>query len=481
MNREFLINILLLIFINLLIKPFYIFGIDRTVQNILPEGDYGLYFALFNFAFLFQIITDFGIQYYNSHHLSQYHHLLSKYLPGFLSLKLLLGLLYLVVILVAGLFSGYSWSYFPLLFILAFNQILSSMVLFLRSNLSGIGHYRTDSLLSALDRLLLIIICACLLWIPALRVQFRVEWFALAQTVSLSLTAIIIFMIVIRYAGRLRFRFRPVLLRLIIRYSYPFALAVFLMTAYTRLDGIMLERLLADGKIESDFYASAFRLLDASNLLGFLFAGLLLPMFSRLLRKREQLLSLLQFSFQMIWGGAISLAVSTIFFRKEIMILLYDTGSVYSGNILGLLMLSFIAMSVAYVFSTLLTAMGELRRMNWVFFAGFLVNLGLNFHLIPEYKAWGAALATCLTQFGVVLAHIGLARRSLRLRMDWLLLFRLFSFAAVVVLLNVCLYHFVQMDWVLKYLLALLMGGSFAFVFRLIRLSGLTQIINENS
>ena len=33
MNREFLLNILFLVLINLLIKPFFIFGIDLTVQN----------------------------------------------------------------------------------------------------------------------------------------------------------------------------------------------------------------------------------------------------------------------------------------------------------------------------------------------------------------------------------------------------------------------------------------------------------------
>ena len=41
MNREFILNILLLVFINLLIKPFFIFGIDLTVQNRVGE-DYGL-------------------------------------------------------------------------------------------------------------------------------------------------------------------------------------------------------------------------------------------------------------------------------------------------------------------------------------------------------------------------------------------------------------------------------------------------------
>ena len=76
MNREFLLNILFLVFINLLIKPFFIFGIDLTVQNRVPDGDYGLYFTLFNFTYLFQILNDFGIQNFNNRNLSQHPQLL---------------------------------------------------------------------------------------------------------------------------------------------------------------------------------------------------------------------------------------------------------------------------------------------------------------------------------------------------------------------------------------------------------------------
>lgn len=38
MKKEFLFNIILLVLINLLIKPLFIFGIDLGVQNRLGEG-----------------------------------------------------------------------------------------------------------------------------------------------------------------------------------------------------------------------------------------------------------------------------------------------------------------------------------------------------------------------------------------------------------------------------------------------------------
>ena len=44
------------------------------------------------------------------------------------------------------------------------------------------------------------------------------------------------------------------------------------MGVYTRTDVVMVERLLPDGKMQAGIYASAYRLLDAVNVAGFLFS-----------------------------------------------------------------------------------------------------------------------------------------------------------------------------------------------------------------
>ena len=90
LKREFVLNLLLLVFINLLIKPAFIFGIDLGVQNRAGE-QYGMYFALLNLAYLFQILNDFGIQSFNNRHISQHPQLLPKYFPNLLAIKWVLS------------------------------------------------------------------------------------------------------------------------------------------------------------------------------------------------------------------------------------------------------------------------------------------------------------------------------------------------------------------------------------------------------
>ena len=318
MKREFLINIVFLITVNLLIKPFYIFGIDRGVQNTVEDGAYGIYFALFNFTYLLQIINDFGLQNFNNREIAQHNQLIGKYLPNILSLKFILAFIYLLLVFGFALLTGYEAIYYQLLLFIALNQILASLVLFLRSNISALGKYRWDSLLSIVDRLILIFVCGFLLRSPVFKNQFQIEWFVYAQTAAYACTALLCLFLIGRAAGKLRWRFKAVLSLSLLRQSLPYALVIFLMTVYTRMDAVMIERLLPNGKIEADLYASAYRLLDASNMFGYLFAGLLLPMFAKMLKQGTPLGYFIQMSLQFIMAGAISLAIAVFFFGPTV-------------------------------------------------------------------------------------------------------------------------------------------------------------------
>jgi O-antigen/teichoic acid export membrane protein len=84
-----------LIFVNFLVKPFWVFGIDRTVQNKLGETEYGIYFAIFNFTYLFQILLDFGLQNFNARHVASDTKKLQDFLPNILLFKFILFIIYL--------------------------------------------------------------------------------------------------------------------------------------------------------------------------------------------------------------------------------------------------------------------------------------------------------------------------------------------------------------------------------------------------
>ena len=164
LKRKFITNLILLLSLNLLIKPFWIFGIDRTVQNLVGDESYGLYFALFNFSMLLNILLDVGITNYNNRNIAQHNFLLPKHLSNIVGLKFMLAIVYAVFSLRVALIIGYNKIQFHLLFFLIFNQFLISFTLYLRSNISGLHLFRTDSFISVLDRSMMIVICSVLLF-----------------------------------------------------------------------------------------------------------------------------------------------------------------------------------------------------------------------------------------------------------------------------------------------------------------------------
>ena len=66
MSRPFLANLSVILLLNLIVKPLYIFGIEISVQNVVGAETYGVYFAILNSAYLLQVLNDFGLQIYNN-------------------------------------------------------------------------------------------------------------------------------------------------------------------------------------------------------------------------------------------------------------------------------------------------------------------------------------------------------------------------------------------------------------------------------
>ena len=114
MQKKFIINLFFLIGINLLVKPFWIFGIDRTVQNVVGAADYGLYFAVMNFSFLFGFMLDFGLTGFNNRSVAQHEHMAGKYTGSILGMKSALALLYALISFAAAFIIGYDTLHFKL-------------------------------------------------------------------------------------------------------------------------------------------------------------------------------------------------------------------------------------------------------------------------------------------------------------------------------------------------------------------------------
>ncbi len=469
MQRKFITNLAILLFLNLLIKPFWVLGIEPYLQYKLGNETYGEYFVLFNFSFLLNILLDFGITNFNNKNIAQNNHLLAKHFTGLFLLKILLGVIYIGVTIAIGLMVGYSSRYLKLLFLLGVNQFLISMIQYLRSNLLGLHFFKTDSLISILDRLIMISFCGVLLWTSFTGIQMNIMVFVYTQTGAYLLTAILAFLVVLGKTESFSISWNWPFWVMILKKSFPYAIMVLLMTFYNRLDAVMIERLLPNknnyvfflmekvkhmpyvkypqvqhiiahaeeslnmsGAAQAGVYAKGFRLLEAANMIPLLFALQLLPIFSRMIKFNEKIENLVKLSFTLIITPAI-IASAVSYFYRDYLVSSINHGVTDSTTVFSILMCCFVAISTTYIFSTLLTANGNLKQLNTMAVIGICLNFILNIILIPHYKAMGAAVSSLVTQFFTAGMWVYLSYKIFKFRKNYRLIVILFLFLSGII------------------------------------------------
>lgn len=401
MQRKFILNLILIIFINLLIKPLYIFGVELHVQNLLGSDSYGLYYSLFNLSFILSIIIDPGITNYNNRHIAQNEHLISEYFSRITYTKFILAILYIIFVAIYALSVGYNAFEWELCGLLVLGQIFNSFTLYNRSNLAGLHLFKTDTFISIVDKLLMIFMCAPILFFGVYTTYFNIKTFILLQTISFAGSALISFYFVKTHTSYFKFSAKKSEIISVLKQSYPFAILASLMLIYSKADTVLIKELYEKGNEQVGIYAAAYRLIDALNMIAVLFSGLLYPIFSKMIKEKTDLSGLMRTAFSILVLPSLVFAIFGMMNAEDIMKLLSKNHYLESSAIFKIIIFSFVFICNGYVFGTLLTANGSIRLLNKIALIGVLLNVGLNIIFIPSYGALASAYIS-LFSFGMV-------------------------------------------------------------------------------
>ncbi len=481
MQRKFLLNLLLIIFVNLMIKPLYLFGIDRSFQNIVGSFNYGIFYSLFNLTFILSVIIDPGITNFNNRHIAQNQHLLTKYFSNIAVIKLLLSVPFIIVIGIWGIFfANYSNYELEILAFLVISQIMNSYVLYNRSNLSGLHLFKTDTFISILDKLLMILLVGFFLISAKYQSMLDIRLFCILQSISFTITAIISFLIVKSYTHLPKFKFNFLVFRIIIKESFPYALLALLMVIYAKSDTVLLKSIHPNGNEEVGIYAAAYRLFDAASMIAVLFSGLLYPIFARLIKEKEELAPMIKSGFSLLVYPAITCSLVLFYFRIPIMELLYNQHAYQSAQLLGFLFGSFVASCITYICGTLLTANGNIKLLNKIAFVAVVLNLVLNYFFIPQYGSYASAIISCSTFTLVAIAHAYFSFKMFKLKIQGVTIIK-FAFVVLSTIMVSILLKNSTLTFLFGLILAFIYAILILFTVRLIPLKEILTNLKSES
>lgn len=491
MKKFFVVNLLFMLSLNLLIKSFWILGIDRSVQNALPSGEYGVYYALLNFSYLFNIILDFGINNFNNKTIAQNTFLLKKYFARILPLKLILAGVYIVAVFAVALIGGYKSRAFNMLMWLCLFQILTYFLTYFRSNISGLLLFKTDSILSILDKSLTIIFCSILLWTSFLKEDFKVEYFVYVQVLSIFISCVVALAICLTKTGFIKLVWNKAFMLAILKYGFPFALLSLLMSFYNRIDSVFLERLLDDNGFAAGVYASGFRLVDSANMVSYLFSVILLPFFAKLIKdskllptdfvgeKNKNIKDIIKISFHLLLVLSMGFVLVSFLYSNELMTLLYNKNIEESAEVYRILCFCFIPVSTTYIFGTLLTANGSMKKLNIVAACGMVMNIVLNIILVPKYQQNGSAVSSLVSQVVTAILQVWIAIRIFNINFNAKYVTKIISFVLCITLMSYLVYN-VELMWGYRIVITLTVIIILAFVFKVFSIKDITTFVTTS-
>lgn len=201
--------------------------------------------------------------------------------------------------------------------------------------------------------------------------------------------------------GKIRFSFDILIWKKYLKASLPMGLSFIMTTIYCQMDTVMLGFMKNTEVV--GWYNAGYKIVFFFIAFGPLFGITILPTISRYYKESpKKLRSFLIRSAKLTSFIGLIFAVGGTLFGKQIMNLIY--GPEYSEGVLAFQILIWsvftIYTNVPFAFSLL--GCDKQKEYMYSSTTGAVINLGLNFYLIPKYSLIGAAVATIITEIVVL-------------------------------------------------------------------------------
>lgn len=417
LQNNFLRTLLLLVVLNLAVKPVWILAIDRQVQNVTGFASYGAYYAMVSFCFLFSMVLDPGLHVRLSRDAASASGRLSDLFAEAIRMKLLLILCFWVLLLSAAYTTGVrDW---PTLVSVSLMFTCASFLSMVRHFMSGAQLFRQDAWLSVVDKTMVILIIGTLLLYPHNSPRVTIGIFVWVQMAALLASITLGLWMVTNKVGPIRFKLSGRVDPTAFRSGFPFAVNSFLMGMVYWPDGFLLERLHPSGAEEAGMFAAGYRLLDAFGMLGSIVGGFLLSYITGAWSSKGDFLPAFTASRKVLMLAAVLLSTCIWACPSYFADLLYHRTEAPLVSVMGTLMLGLPALYIVHMQGTLLTATGHIYTFIRTSLAAALLSVLLKVALLPAFGAQASAWVCICVYWAYAIALVQGTRRRLSSGIEW--------------------------------------------------------------
>jgi O-antigen/teichoic acid export membrane protein len=382
------------------ITRFLKFFLIIYVARILGATEYGKFTFALAFVALFAVFSDLGISTITTRELAK-NKSKEKDFSAIFSLKLLLAIGTLTIICLGSFFITLEPEIRSIIWVLGIYIVISGFSEIIYAFFRARQKMEYEAWTKIIQALAVTGAGFFVLFnLPS------VKNLSFAYLIASSVALIFILIFFNFKVSRLHFSFNRQIWKNILSLSWPLALAGVFGTVYNSIDSVMMGYW---GQItQVGWYNAAYKIIGVTLIPAGLIGTSFFPLLSKRLKESKQ-------EFQKIWHYyleimiflAVPIVAGGVALAPKIINFVY--GPKYSPATLAFQILIIMAGLIFLLipFSQALVVSNQQKKLFLITMSGAIVNMFLNFILIPKYSLYGAAVATLITYFLIFLLYIG--------------------------------------------------------------------------
>ncbi len=372
------------------------YGLDFLVliylSRYLGRDGYGIYSFVLTYIFFFGILANLGIQKILIRELSLEKMESGKIVGNALIIKFILSISSILISFLIINLLGYPVETRNLVYIaslsLLFLALEDSFSAFFLANLKA-----KYSVLSSISGKLV----STVLILAIIHTKMDLSYIIAAIVIS-SIINLLVSFLFSRGSIMVKLEWDGQIVKRLFKSSIPLAITQVLAIIYYRIDVIMLSAMKSFSDV--GLYAAAYKLTEALNIIPLALGQSIFPLMSKYhLTSRKSLEELYERSLIIVLTIGLPIAVGTTILSDKIISLIYGDAFIASANALSILIWAEVMIFLRPSLNNIIVAMNKEKIIPYIAGSMALLNVILNFIVIPKYSYIGASATTLVTQF----------------------------------------------------------------------------------
>jgi len=361
------------------------------LARYLGKSEFGTYSFVLAYMFIFSFFSLLGINKIVVREISKDKIMEKKIIGNALTLRALLSIFAIIISLVTINLLNYPFNTKILIYIASITLLFSSLGATYSSIFQAHLKMEYSALANFIERVTLAILILLIIFFKGTLIHIMI-----ALVVS-SLSNLLMTFIFSKNFVNPKFEFDFSYSKKILKPSIPVGITVIFRSIYYRIDVIMLS--LMKTEVDVGYYAAAYTLIGPLNMIPTAFMTSIFPLMSKSFKNsKKSLIVLYERSFRYMLMIGLPIAVITTLYSIEIIYFIYGKAFLESAYALSILVWSILFLFMNIVFGNVIISMNQQKITAYTAGIMAIVNIILNYILIPQYSYVGASLATVFTE-----------------------------------------------------------------------------------